>query len=123
MQLKVSRRLMVTALNEAARRSKDAPNMTTQALTQISYSNAYSTVLSTGAVGISHPAHGWARIIRAVVAKTIATARAYRAAHAQARAQHQAAQSASRVLRVAAALQATQPGLASELVAIASRDR
>jgi hypothetical protein len=114
---------MVTALTEAARRSKDAPNMTTQALTQISYSNAYSTVLSTCAVGISHPARGWAHIVRALAAKAIASARAYGAAYAQAQAQDKAAQSASRVLRVAASLQATQPALANELIAIASRDR
>jgi hypothetical protein len=97
--------------------------MTTQAITQISYSNAYSTVFSTGAVSNSHPAAGWARIVRAGFAQIAPTVRRWIAAYQTAQAQHAAAESASRVLRVAASLQATQPALANELIAIASRDR
>jgi hypothetical protein len=97
--------------------------MTTNALTKISYSNAYSTVLSTGAVGISHPAHGWIAIARTAASRIAPALRTWVAAHRTAVAQRMAAESASHTLRVAASLQASQPSLANELIAIGSRDR
>jgi hypothetical protein len=96
--------------------------MTSQAVTQISYSNAYTTVLSTGDVTGTHPAAGWVRIFRAGFVQIAPAVRRWVAAFEAAQAQHQRAESAARVMRVAAALQTSQPALANELVAIASRD-
>jgi hypothetical protein len=101
---------------------KDALKMTTQALTQISYSNAYNTVLSTGVVAGTHPMHGWAQIGRAIAAQTVYPLRAWGLANRATRAQRKDAAVRARLLREAAAVRATQPGLADELVAFAMRD-
>jgi hypothetical protein len=97
--------------------------MTTQSLTQISYSNAYNTVLSTGVVSSTHSVHGWVQIGRAIVAQTLYTLQSWSQASRATKEQRRDAAVRASLLRKADAVRATQPGLANELVAFATRDQ
>jgi hypothetical protein len=115
--------LTVNLLFKDVSAKKDAHSMTTQSLTQISYSNAYNTVLSTGAVSGTHPIHGWAQIGRAVVAQTLHTLNSWGKVSRTTKAERRDAAVRASLLRKAAAVRATQPGLANELVVFATRDQ